>query len=421
MNNLDRAPHPTIRALPGHVSRSTQQRFLVAWLTLVVSLLATGSAHAANYQVIGLGDGAGNCVTLPGIPFLQCTTLRAAMTAANASTNADIIFLPEGGTITLTQGQLTVAENSALTIVGGATTTISGGGISRVLNTWAGSNVTLRNLTIADGHADGTVGHFGGGIWNDGNLMLENATVRNNEAVANGGGIFNNGTMTLEKATVHGNRTAAASQWVRQGGGIYNNGILTIRRSTVSNNTTGFANKGGGIFNASGKTLTVEHSTLSGNVSGGYGGALLNQGNATLTFTTVTGNSGFATGGIETEPDATTTLHYSVLAGNSDDDCYASSFGTTHAAWSLIGVGVDCVNGSSFAIFTGDPKLGPLANNGGPTRTHLPLHGSPLIDAIPSFEAESDQRGIPRPQGDALDIGAVEVMVPLFADGFEDN
>ena len=144
----------------------------------------------------------------------------------------------------------------------------------------------------------------------------------------------------------------------------------------------------------------------------------MNRGNATLTFTTVTGNSGLFTGGIETADSGIATLHYSVIAGNNGDDCYTFS-GTTNAAWSLIGNNSFCVNGSSFAVFTGDPKLGPLADNGGPTRTHLPRPGSPLINAIPSFEAGNDQRGIPRPQGDALDIGAVEVVVPLFADGFE--
>ena len=28
-----------------------------------------------------------------------------------------------------------------------------------------------------------------------------------------------------------------------------------------------------------------------------------------------------------------------------------------------------------------DPLLGPLFDNGGPTRTHVPLVGSPVIDA----------------------------------------
>ncbi|HVU91433.1 MAG TPA: Ig domain-containing protein, partial [Jatrophihabitans sp.] len=63
-----------------------------------------------------------------------------------------------------------------------------------------------------------------------------------------------------------------------------------------------------------------------------------------------------------------------------------------------------------------DPKLGPLADNGGPTSTQLLGKGSPAIDAIPGGAANcapgtSDQRGVARPQpaGNACDIGAVEL------------
>jgi hypothetical protein len=74
-----------------------------------------------------------------------------------------------------------------------------------------------------------------------------------------------------------------------------------------------------------------------------------------------------------------------------------------------------------------DPLLGPIRENGGPTRTHRPLPGSPLIDGVlePVCPA-TDQRGVARPQdGDDdgiahCDIGAVEVahapVVVAFGD-----
>ena len=43
-----------------------------------------------------------------------------------------------------------------------------------------------------------------------------------------------------------------------------------------------------------------------------------------------------------------------------------------------------------------DPKLGPLEDNGGPTLTHLPLSGSPVIDAGNDFRLSTDQRGVER-------------------------
>jgi hypothetical protein len=62
-----------------------------------------------------------------------------------------------------------------------------------------------------------------------------------------------------------------------------------------------------------------------------------------------------------------------------------------------------------------DPMLAPLANNGGPTRTHALLAGSPAIDKGDNAGAPAaDQRGVARPRdGDGngsliADIGAFE-------------
>jgi hypothetical protein len=57
-----------------------------------------------------------------------------------------------------------------------------------------------------------------------------------------------------------------------------------------------------------------------------------------------------------------------------------------------------------------DPRLGPLADNGGPTETLALLPGSPAIDAVPSGFPPTDQRGVTRPQGLEADMGAFEVQ-----------
>lgn len=61
-----------------------------------------------------------------------------------------------------------------------------------------------------------------------------------------------------------------------------------------------------------------------------------------------------------------------------------------------------------------DVRIGPLQNNGGPRllgvgapATHALLAGSPAIDAA-SDGPPTDQRGVPRPQGPAPDLGAYE-------------
>jgi hypothetical protein len=73
-----------------------------------------------------------------------------------------------------------------------------------------------------------------------------------------------------------------------------------------------------------------------------------------------------------------------------------------------------CASGATVA----NPMLvTPMAPNGGFTPTHLLQAGSPAIDAG-SCVVGTDQRGIPRPQGPACDLGAVEIVVPTPATSF---
>src|SRR5262249_56713554 len=60
-----------------------------------------------------------------------------------------------------------------------------------------------------------------------------------------------------------------------------------------------------------------------------------------------------------------------------------------------------------------DPKLGPLQENGGPTKTHALLPGSPAIDAGSNRRAPTwGQRGprFPRIVNGTIDIGSFEVQ-----------
>jgi hypothetical protein len=72
------------------------------------------------------------------------------------------------------------------------------------------------------------------------------------------------------------------------------------------------------------------------------------------------------------------------------------------------------------SIVKTDPGLGLLANNGGPTQTMLPAYGSLAVDALSvgACTLNMGQRGQPRPQNRACDMGAVE-LDRIFADGFE--
>ena len=225
------------------------------------------------------------------------------------------------GTTTINLGAGTYTEpvtiNKPLTLIGAGAgvTTVSGNNTSRVLDISSSGNVTLDNLTIANGNAaddtgggirylgtgtlnvtnssvsGNTAGSSGGIFAVDGTLTLTNSTVSNNTAQFGSGGIFvADGTLTLTNSTVSGNTTQSGS------GGIFApGGILTLTNSTVSNNTTEFGS-GGGIF-ATGGTLTLTNSTVSNNTAQEGGGIYAADGTATLTNSTVSNNTAQFTGG----------------------------------------------------------------------------------------------------------------------------
>jgi hypothetical protein len=203
--------------------------------------------------------------------------------------------------------------------------------------------------------------------------------------------------LTLSNATISGGRTISNT-----GGGISNFGTLVIRNSTISGNLTD-AGQGGGIYNAG--ILTVVNSTISNNdaVSGGVGGAIYSDGAVQLINTTVTENTGV---GI-VQFSGTFTLRNTVVAGNTGaiDNC-ASAVGMTLAGVNLSNDGTCGAAGPGMIV--ADPQLGPLADNGGPTRTHNLLKDSPAIDAALGCTVTDDQRYVTRPQGTTCDIGAVE-------------
>jgi CSLREA domain-containing protein len=367
----------------------------VVLAAVAVAFGAAANAHAVTFVVTRGDDPA------PGACDSDCS-LREAVLAANAGPGGDAIELPPGrvrlgvagpGEDAAATGDLDLAKSVLLTGAGARATIVDAAGLDRVFDVGPGATALLADLTITGGAADDD----GGGIRNAGALTLLRTTVTGNEArVAtsrNGGGIASSGTLVVTQSTIAANRAV-------DGGGIDFTGTLSLTNSTIAVNVAGGPGStggGGGIHAGTGAALNAANTTVAGNVA--FGGA----------------GSG---GGIEA-PSAT--LANSIVANNlANASDQSATFADNCAVGTLTSQGHNLSNGSDCGLTgTGDrqatdARLGPLADNGGPTDTEAPPAGSPAIDAGAGCPG-LDQRGLSRPRGGACDIGAYELAPPVVA------
>jgi hypothetical protein len=185
--------------------------------------------------------------------------------------------------------------------------------------------------------------------------------------------------------------------------------------------------------------VRIVDSTISGNLSSATAGAGVVTGNIAyeLVNSTVANNTaaptrtgGFAASIGDTYPVSgnrtlrpSVTFTSSILADNSSNGGdFAASLSGNIASMSIASnyslIRRPCPTPSCTLSFVGagnlfgvDPLLGPLQNNGGSTRTHALLPGSPAINAGSNpLGLATDQRGadFPREAGGRADIGAYE-------------
>jgi parallel beta helix pectate lyase-like protein len=268
--------------------------------------------------------------------------------------------------------------------------------------------MTVRNLTITGGNSP--VSANGGGILSASPLTLESTTMVENRAGGAGGGIASDGPTTITGSTIDSNISNGIGGGISTGPSAH---TLAVTNSTVSNNV------GGGIgtpANDPEAAVTVVNSTIAGNRNGGssLGSGIFSSGSTTLVYATLVDNIAGNFGNI-----FTTTLESfgSVIAeSGGTGNCFAK---TTSHGYNFSDDDLCGFTEPTDRENAGDPQLGTLADNGGPTRTRLPQPGSPLIDVIPIASCQddgaagiaTDQRGVGRPQGSGCDIGAVEVEV----------
>lgn len=249
-----------------------------------------------------------------------------------------------------------------------------------------------------------------------------------------GGGLYVGGNLLMKYSTIRDSVNDDAETGI--GGGIYARGDANIFWSTISGNS---ATVGGGIAlmnDSGGHTAGIVDSTISGNVAHAAGGIAafvpVAIQNSTIAFNTANvGNTtpiGYAWSGGLAVRASPVTITSTIVANNDvhypDGRDERSDIGGD--------IPIDVGGSASLVIdsaqvvppdtIIADPLLAPLADNGGLTRTHALLSGSPAIDTGNDDGWDTDQRGpgFPRVQNGHADIGAYEVDPDvIFRNGFD--
>jgi hypothetical protein len=368
-------------------------------------VLVTPTLLAGTITVNGLGD----VLATDGICTLREASINADNNAATwpdcaAGSGADVINLPAG---TITMAIPGVQEDSSLT-----------------------GDIDFHDSVTINGHAAGTTidinskeraFDFNSTVFlpptpdNPIVVAVNDLNVINGQAIGDGGGIQ-----------------------------VYRLVTATFTNVTISNCVTN--NDAGGLNVGSDSSTTLINVTISGNHNPWLAPGIRTDSPMTLIGCTITGN--YTTGGTPTRGQgigsyATTTMKNTLIAGNGSAPGQPDTEGFfTSLGYNIIG-NYDGMTGTITAgpedqigVSTAAVNLAPLANNGGPVKTHALNPGSVAIDKGNSFGITSDARGSTRPcdqpaianatGGDGADIGAFEVQGTCAAanvapDAVDDN
>jgi hypothetical protein len=436
--------------------------------SLLLILAPAAAAHADNSAAAPAADTTGMAIAVKNCNDSGPGSLRAAVASALSGDTIDMRGL-SCRRINLTSGAILIPQDD-LTLVGGGVT-VDANRTSSVFRHNGTGWLRIRGMTIARGFRysdDSSQPARGGCLYSAGSVELKHSLVHwclaRTRFFPQGGGIYAERAVTLVDSQILGN----TANYSGQGSGIYTNGSLTAIRSricgnhggivvlvrgrlelnytTLSNNsqatllTLGYgdniiANSTISDNTATGWSVRLEaqvegvssmivNSTISGNLSNEPDHTVLMSGedksiiNSTIAFNrhTSDNNNGICRSGrgtVTLSRDGRTHIESTIAANNfCDDNAYHDIGGspeiTLDGANNLITSSNLPLPPDTISI---DPRLAPLADNGGLTKTHALLDDSPAIDAGNNAAGLAyDQRGagFPRVNGAQADIGAYE-------------
>lgn len=422
------------------------RKFTLTLLALItLSMNVTADNFIVNRFVDAPDELTGNGVcAATGLVGDRCT-LRAAIMESNVTAGPDTILIPAGDAYILTRlGEDNIGLNGDLDITGEVTlingTTgfvIDANGIDRIFHVHAGGNLMLENATLKNGVANTPTVFEGGAVKvEEGGTFSSNEVVFMNNLANRGGALFSDGTVVIENSYFHHN--AVTDENTPQnldsvGSTILNRNLLLFATSTVSHNGQLLDNFSQATmtngqyamhFNPNGINATppasfIFNSTIADN---GYGGIRSDRGFTDINQSTIANHEsrGIRFTRNDNEGDVLQlSIKKSLLVNNDFQDCN-DLWALPASETSLIG-NFNASTDTSCG-FTGmdnheniiNPINGSLHDWGGFAPT-LMLHPNTIaIDHASDDCTDADQRGTQRPidgndnQVVTCDIGAVE-------------
>jgi hypothetical protein len=394
--------------------RVTKTFLLAGLCTLAVGAVAPAAGAAMTLTVTKTADTNDGSCTVANCSFRD---------ALGVAQNDDTIVVPAGtykGSMLGGNGVWSPSGQYSIVGAGAGKTIIDGNHLSRVFAFYG--QITMRGVTVTGGQAPPAGCSCGGGfeVRQGGFLTLENSVVQGNSADGGGGiDVDSQSRAILTNVLVSQNSSTAPGGGIHVGPASGSTGTLAMTNVTISGNTTASGALGAGLANEGSTTAT--NVTFSGNASAADGGGIFNQTTGTLALNGVTLAGNLAPGlgaGIRNLAAAgKLTLRNTIVGDNAAGDCSGTASPVVTSQGHNLALGTSCALTGPGDLPSTDPKLGPLADNGGNgLLTHALPAGSAAIDAGDNAACiATDARGLGRPAGASCDIGAFEYQPPTNA------
>ncbi len=347
-----------------------------AWRGIGVAFVA--DSLFANNSISTTGQGRGGAIRRGGGEFhMLNSTVRDNVVRGNSQATAGGIFLyldSDASTALVTA----VVTNSR--ILSNVAESPAGNAYDAGVSVGASATLRLSDSQVAFNVTKGETQAGGGGIGVAGAAEVIRTTVRNNRVLS-----------------YTSNQPAGAGAGIIYGGSA----VLTLTHSAVVSNSAEYAS---GVFAYGAPLANIVNSTVSGNGPSGSTTAqgIVLTGTAYLTHTTVASNTGI---GLVSQGAAS--FHAVLVGYNTSGDC-RNWGGYVLGQYASLSSDASC-GAFGFTYTNTDPKLKPLALNGGSTPNHALQVGSPALSKVLGCVVSDDQRGAPR-QTPYCDIGAFELI-----------